>query len=58
MSRFSKGQTDFMDSLGLDYDYEDLTIDELEMVEDIVLNKLQIEGFDEDYEPTEIGPMC
>lgn len=48
----------FIASLGLKLDFDNLTDDDLGEIEDIVADALQINGFDDDYNPTSIGVMC
>jgi hypothetical protein len=55
---FDKKQRDFLISLGLKLDFDNLSDDDLDLIEDTVADKLEISGFDLDYEPTEIGLMC
>jgi len=47
----------FIASLGLKLDFDNLT-DDWGEIEDIVADALQINGFDDDYNPTSIGVMC
>ncbi len=55
---FDKKQRDFLISLGLNLDFDNLSDDDLELIEDTVADKLAISGFDIDYKPTEIGLVC
>ena len=56
---FKSKEIEFMKSLGLNMDFKNnLTDDELNKIEDIVADKLQISGFDKNYEVTSIGLMC
>lgn len=48
----------FIASLGLKLDFDNLTDDDWGEIEDIVADALQINGFDDDYNPTSIGVMC
>lgn len=55
---FNDKQMEFLKSIGIDIDFEHPSDDDLVMVEDTVAEKLQVSGFDDDYEITEIGKMC
>ncbi len=57
---FSEKQKEFMKTLGLNFDFDNLFEDDDAWVEieDKVANKLECEGFDIDYNPTPIGLMC
>ncbi len=55
---FDKAEIDFMESLGVNADFENLTDDMLVEIEDIVSEKLQKSGFDESYKATDIGKIC
>ena len=48
----------FIASLGLKLDFDNLTDDDWGEIEEIVADALQINGFDEDYNPTSLGVMC
>lgn len=47
-----------MKTLGLNFDFENLTDDEWIAIEDTVADRLEYDGFDDDYEPTPVGWMC
>lgn len=55
---FDEKQIDFMRKTGISIDFDNPSEDELLMVEDVISERLQIDGFDENYVPTEIGKMC
>ena len=57
---FDKKQIDFLKSLGLDFDYANLTedSDELADIEERVGDELEYRGLDDNYYPNEIGKMC
>lgn len=56
--KFSEQQIAFMKEIGIDVDFDKLTDEDMVIIEDKVANELETKGFDEDYEPTEIGKMC
>lgn len=60
MLMFDKKQIDFLKSLGLDFDYANLTedSDELADIEERVGDELEYRGLDDNYYPNEIGKMC
>lgn len=53
-------QIDFLKSLGLDFDYENLTEDSDEWadIEERVGDELEYRGLDDNYYPNEIGKIC
>ena len=55
---FSEKQIQFMLSIGLNLDFHQLKEDDYIKIEDAVSEKLQISGFDEQYNTTETGKMC
>lgn len=55
---FDKEEIDFMKSLGINVDFENLSEDALVEIEDVVSEKLQKSGFDEEYNITTDGKMC
>ena len=55
---FNAKQIEFLVQLGCDFDFNDLSEDELAEIEDIVALKLQTSGFNEAYSTTSIGEMC
>ena len=56
----TKEEIEFLKSLGLDLDYDDLTeeSDEWADIEERVGDELMHRGLDYEYEPNEIGQMC
>lgn len=55
---FSKKDIEFMQSIGIKADFENLSDDMLVKIEDIVSEELQESGFDENYKITDRGKMC
>lgn len=55
---FDKKQIAFMQSIGLNLDFDHLKEDDYNKIEDAVAEKLQISGFDKEYNVTETGKMC
>lgn len=55
---FDKKQIAFMQSIGLNLDFDHLKEDDYNKIEDAVSEKLQISGFDKEYKVTETGKMC
>lgn len=55
---FGKKEIDFMKSLGIKADFKNLSDDGIAEIEDIVSEKLQKSGFDENYRITEDGKIC
>lgn len=55
---FSSNQIEFMKSLGLNFDFRHLSDDQYIEIEERVADELEYRGFDENYQPTEIGEMC
>lgn len=55
---FDKKEIEFMRTLGIEADFENLSDDILVKIEDIVSEELQKSGFDKDYKVTEDGKMC
>lgn len=56
----TKEQIQFLQKLGLDYDYSKINefSDEWAEIEERVGDELMYEGLDDDYAPNEIGNMC
>ena len=48
----------FMQSLGLNFDFSNLSGDNWADIEDVVGDTLMISGLDENYYPNEIGVIC
>ncbi len=55
---FSLNERNFINSLGINADFENLTDDILMEIENKVSEKLQLFGFDEKYNITPIGKLC
>lgn len=55
---FSEKQIAFMQSIGLNLDFDHLKDEDYIKIEDTVAEKLQVSGFDKQYEATETGKMC
>ena len=55
---FSPKEKDFLNSLGLNYNFDNLSEDELIQIEDTISEKLQISGFDENGNINETGIIC
>lgn len=55
---FQPKQIDFLQSLGMNFDFNSLSDAQLVQIEDAVAEKLQISGFDKAYQITPIGELC
>ena len=55
---FTDSEIAFMQSIGLDFDFDHLSDDEWEQLEDVVADRLAYDGLDEEYNPTPIGKLC
>lgn len=55
---FSEKQIEFMKSIGISVDFNNLSDNELISIEDRVSEKLQKSGFDEENKITETGTIC
>lgn len=55
---FNAKQIDFLVQLGCNFDFDNLSDDELVNIEEKVSLKLQTSGFDKDYNVTHIGELC
>lgn len=55
---FNQKQKEFLKSLGLNLDFDNLSDDDLVLIEDTVADKLQRSGFSANNEPTSSGKMC
>lgn len=55
---FNQEQINFIKSIGLEFDFNNLSDDDIIQIEDGVATELQISGFDENYNITNIGKMC
>lgn len=56
--KFNKEQINYIKSLGLEIDFNGLSVDNLVWIEKVVANELQRSGFDENYNVTDVGKMC
>ena len=55
---FTKEEITYMRTLGLDLDYSNLSEADLNRMEEVIINRLQLFGIDENYELTEDGVIC
>lgn len=55
---FTKEEVSFMQNLGLNFDFSNLSGDNWADIEDVVGDTLMISGLDENYYPNEIGVIC
>ena len=55
---FSKEQIDFMKSIGLSLDFDNMNDDDMVQIEDVVSGMLQRSGFDENDRINSTGKMC
>lgn len=55
---FDMRQINFMRSIGLDLDFDNLSDDDFCTIEETVADKLTYAGFDKDYNATDVGRMC
>ena len=55
---FNKMQKEFMKKIGISVNFDHLTDDDYMTIEEIVSKRLQVKGFDQNYQPTEEGMMC
>lgn len=55
---FSNKQIDFMKSIGISVDSDNLSDNDFIKIEDAVSEKLQKSGFNKDDKITELGEMC
>lgn len=55
---FNEQQIKFMRSLGLNFDFEHLSVDDYVRIEEVVGEKLQKSGFNENYDITAVGKLC
>ena len=58
--KFTKEEIEFMKSLGLNFDFNNLSDDEWVELEDVVGTKYNDDGFEDEYynKPNKIGLMC
>lgn len=55
---FSDVQMNFLNSIGLKFNYANLLDDDYIIIEEVIGDKLAISGFDKDYKINEIGVIC
>ena len=55
---FNEKQIEYMKSIGLNMNFDNLSDDDLIKIEDVVSERLQVVGFDEDDKITTDGKMC
>lgn len=55
---FNNKQKEFMKKIGVSVNFDHLTDDDCIAIEEIVAERLQKNGFDKDYNPTDEGLMC
>lgn len=55
---FSDEQIEYMQGLGLNFDFSNLSDDEWIAIEDTVGDRLVYAGLDKDYNPNQEGVMC
>ena len=55
---FSKEQIEFMKSIGLSFDFDNMNDDDMVQIEDVVSGMLQRSGFDENDRINSTGKMC
>jgi hypothetical protein len=55
---FNQEQIIYMQSIGLHMDFDHLSGEDFATIEDTVADRLQIRGFDEDYNVTPEGALC
>ncbi len=55
---FNNRQIQYMNSIGLYFDFNDLSSNEICKISDTVSKHLQIHGFDKNYRVTSVGSMC
>lgn len=58
MTMFTEKQVAFIQSLGLEVDFNNLSDDNLIQIEESVANELQQSGFDISDNITDVGEMC
>ena len=58
ITKYTKEEIEFMQSLGLNFNFNDLTDDDWCDIIDTVGDKLVQSGLDEKYNPNSIGRMC
>ncbi len=55
---FNNTEKEFLFSLGLNFDFDDLSDEELVQIEESVAEKLQVSGFNSNENINDIGIMC
>lgn len=55
---FNQEQINFIKSLGMEFDFNNLSGDDIFRIEDSVATELQFAGFDENHSITNVGEMC
>ena len=55
---FNNKQKEFMKEIGISVNFDHLTDDDYIAIEETVSERLQKNGFDKDYNPTDEGLMC
>lgn len=55
---FDEKEIEFMKLLGIETDFDNLPDDMLLRIEEMVSERLQVSGFDEDYGITDEGKIC
>lgn len=55
---FDQEQRKYMIKIGLHLDFDNLSDDDIVMIDDVVGDRLMMIGFDKDYEPNWDGRMC
>lgn len=55
---FDEKEIEFMKLLGIETDFHNLPDDMLLRIEEMVSERLQVSGFDEDYGITDEGKIC
>ena len=55
---FTKEEIAFMRSLGLNFNFNELSDDEWIQIEETIGDKLSLSGLDENYNPNSIGKIC
>lgn len=58
MIMFDEKQIEYMKSIGLNMDFDNLTDDDLVKIEDVVSDRLRVVGFDENDKITTEGKLC
>lgn len=56
--KFNVGQINYIKSLGLEFDFNNLSVNNIIRIEEIVADKLSQSGYDENCNITKDGEMC